>query len=91
MMCERLNMLDSVFEYNKPESSYLMFPKILGGWGNDSITFSKNLLKEARVSTTPGIAFGPTDENHIRLSFCVPEEIINKAFDRMEEYFKKSK
>ncbi len=65
-----------------------MFPNILGEQGNDSIAFSKNLLKEARVSTTPGIAFGPTGENHIRLSFCVPEEMINKAFDRMEKYFK---
>jgi len=90
LMCERLDRLDSVFEYNKPEGSYLMFPKILGDQGNDSITFSKNLLKEARVSTTPGIAFGPTGENHIRLSFCVPEEMINKAFDRMEEYFRKN-
>ena len=88
LMCERLDMLDSVFEYNKPEGSYLMFPKILGNQGNDSIAFSKNLLKEARVSTTPGIAFGPTGENHIRLSFCVPEEMINKAFDRIEKYFK---
>ena len=89
LMCERLDMLDSVFEYNKPEGSYLMFPKIIGDQGNDSITFSKNLLKDAKVSTTPGIAFGPTGENHIRLSFCVPEEMINKAFDRMEKYFKK--
>ncbi|MCK4677234.1 MAG: pyridoxal phosphate-dependent aminotransferase [Bacteroidales bacterium] len=87
LMCERLDILDSVFEYNKPEGSYLMFPKILGEQGNDSITFSKNLLSKARVSTTPGIAFGPTGENHIRLSFCVPEEMINKAFDRMEKYF----
>ncbi len=91
LMCERLDILDSVFEYTKPEGSYLMFPKILGNEGNDSITFSKNLLTEAKVSTTPGIAFGPTGENHIRLSFCVPEEMINKAFDRMEKYFKKNK
>ena len=91
LMCERLDMLDSFFEYKKPEGSYLMFPKILGDRGNDSIIFSKNLLKEARVSTTPGIAFGPTGENHIRLSFCVPEEMINKAFDRMEKYLRKNK
>ena len=88
LMCERLDKLDSVFQYNKPGGSYLMFPKISGKQGNDSIAFSKNLLKEARVSTTPGIAFGPTGENHIRLSFCVPEEMINKAFDRMEAYLK---
>jgi len=78
LMCERLDMLDSVFEYKKPEGSYLMFPKILGDRGNDSIIFSKNLLNKARVSTTPGIAFGPTGENHIRLSFCVPEEMMKR-------------
>jgi len=88
LMCERLDNLSSVFEYVKPGGSYLMFPKILLKEGKDSIYFCKSLLKEAKVSTTPGIAFGPTGESHLRLSFCVPEEMINKAFDRMENYFK---
>ncbi len=88
LMCERLDNLGSVFDYVKPDGSYLMFPKILLKEGKDSISFCKNLLKEAKVSTTPGIAFGPTGESHLRLSFCVPEETINKAFDRMENYFK---
>ena len=87
LMCERLNKLSSIFEFQKPEGSYLMFPKILLKEGQDSITFCKKLLREARVSTTPGIAFGPTGESHLRLSFCVSEEEINKAFDRMENYF----
>ncbi len=26
-------------------------------------------------------------ESHLRMSFYVPEEIINKAFDRRENYF----
>jgi aminotransferase len=65
-----------------------MFPKLLGNMGKDSLELSKKLLTEAKISTTPGIAFGPTGEGHIRLSFCVPEEMINKAFDRMEKYFK---
>ncbi len=87
VMCERLDEFDSVFEYQKPNGSYLMFPKILVKEGRDSTTFCKKLLKEARVSTTPGIAFGPTGEGHLRLSFCVSEDEINKAFDRMEVYF----
>ena len=89
LMCERLNMLDSYFQYVKPEGSYLMFPKILGKQGKNSLDFCKKLVAEAKVSTTPGIAFGPTGESHIRLSFCVPENIINKAFDRIEKFFKK--
>lgn len=89
LMCERLDKLSSIFEYQKPGGSYLMFPKILLKTGKDSTSFCKKLLKEARVSTTPGIAFGPTGEGHLRLSFCVSEEEINKAFDRMDAYFKK--
>jgi len=88
-MCERLNRLDSYFQYVKPEGSYLMFPKILGKQGNNSLDFCKKLLADAKVSTTPGVAFGPTGESHIRLSFCVPEEMVNKAFDRIEKFFNK--
>jgi len=88
LMCERLDRLGHVFEYVKPGGSYLMFPKIvLDGGGVDSKTFCLDLLREARVSATPGVAFGPTGESHLRLSFCVPESEIHKAFDRMEARF----
>jgi aminotransferase len=87
LMCERLDALKEFFTYQKPGGSYLMFPRILVEEGKDSTAFCKRLLKEAKVSTTPGIAFGPTGENHMRLSFCVPEDVINKAFDRIERFF----
>jgi aminotransferase len=88
LMCERLDRLHSVFDYYSPGGSYLMFPRILLDDGKDSTAFCKKLLREAGVSTTPGVAFGPTGQGHLRLSFCVSEEEINKAFDRMEAYFK---
>lgn len=88
LMCERLDQLSSVFEYQKPGGSYLMFPRILLEEGKNSQQFCERLLRRAKVSTTPGSDFGPTGEHHLRLSFCVPEEMINKAFDRMEIYFK---
>jgi aminotransferase len=87
VMCERLDRLGSVFSYEKPSGSYLMFPKILVAEGKDSTAFCKRLLKQGGVSTTPGIAFGPTGQGHLRMSFCVPEEEIHKAFDKMELYF----
>jgi aminotransferase len=65
-----------------------MFPKILVKQGANSMEFCKKLLKEAKISTTPGVDFGPTGEGHLRMSFCVPDETINKAFDRMEAYLK---
>jgi len=87
LMCERLDQLPEVFDYVKPGGSYLMFPRIKLAEGRDSLAFCKQLLRDIQVSTTPGIAFGPTGESHLRLSFCVPEEMINLAFDRMEKYF----
>lgn len=87
LMCERLDRLDSVFSYHKPQGSYLMFPRILVEEGKDSTAFCKRLLMEGKVSTTPGIAFGPNGQSHLRLSFCVSEDEINKAFDRMESLF----
>jgi len=88
LMCERLDKLDSVFAYQKPRGSYLMFPRILLEEGRDSAAFCIRLLKEGKVSTTPGIAFGPSGQRHLRLSFCVPANVINTAFDRMEEFYK---
>ena len=87
LTCERLDRLSSVFEYQKPKGSYCMFPKILHKDGSDSLSFCKRLLLEGGVSTTPGVAFGPTGEGHLRITFCDSEAAINKAFDRMEKYF----
>jgi len=87
LMCKRLDEIDSVFTYQKPGGSYLMFPKILAEKGKDSMAFCKSLLREGKVSTTPGIAFGPNGEGHLRLSFCVSPDEINKAFDRIKALY----
>ncbi len=88
LICERLDKVDHVFDYQKPKGSYLMFPRIKTEGKDNSMKFAVDLLQEARVSTTPGIAF--KGEGHVRMSFCVPEAMVNKAFDRIENYFGKS-
>jgi aminotransferase len=88
LMCDRLDGMKSVFSYQRPHGSYLMFPKILLEEGRDSMAFCTKLLREAKVSTTPGVDFGPTGEGHLRMSFCVPEETIDLAFDRIEAFAK---
>jgi len=76
-----------VFEYVKPEGAYYVFPRIKAEH-KDSYDFSLKLLSEAKVAVTPGSAFGPSGENHVRIAFCVSEDNINLAFDRIESYFK---
>jgi aminotransferase len=88
LMCRRLDGLNKVFSYQKPMGAYNMFPKLLVEEGKDSLAFCKDLLFSARVSVVPGVAFGPTAEGHVRMSFCTNSDDINKAFDRMGDYFK---
>jgi len=87
LICARLDALPHIFEYVKPEGAYYVFPKVLAEH-RDSYEFSIRLLDEAKVTVTPGSAFGPSGEHHVRMAFCVEEEVIEKAFDRIEAYFR---
>jgi len=105
LICRRLDKLGEVFEYQKPDSAYFVFPRIkkevlkkiiaglpaeaLAKAGGGSWEFAIQLLEKAKVATVPGAAFGPSGENHIRMCFGRSEEDINLAFDRLEEFFKK--
>ncbi len=106
LILERLDDLKELFTYQKPNSAYFVFPRItqrtLMDTNNSLSTTNKksinsisynlavDLLYKAKVATVPGIAFGPTGEGHLRMSFGASHEIINEAFDRMEKYFKES-
>jgi len=89
LICQRLNNLKDLFEYQKPMGAYYVFPKIKIEM--KSLEFSKKLLYEAGVITIPGIAFGPSGEEHVRLSFAGEEKEINEAFDRIEKYWERLK
>jgi aspartate/methionine/tyrosine aminotransferase len=86
LICERLDNLKEIFSYQKPNSSYFVFPKY--NINKDSKSFSIDLLEKAKVTVVPGNAFGPNGEKHIRMSFGRTSEDIDKAFDRIEKYFK---
>ncbi len=86
MICERLDALPHVFQYARPEGAYYVFPRIVADHEN-SVAFSIKLLVEAKVTVTPGSAFGPTGEGHVRMAYCVDDEIIEKAFDRLDKYY----
>jgi len=95
LICQRLDKLGNIFEYQKPDSAYFVFPRIKDevlkkmACVGDSKRFAIELLEKAKVATVPGAAFGPVGENHIRMCFGRSEEDINLAFDRMEKFFTK--
>lgn len=85
LICSRLDALPEVFDYVKPEGAYYVFPRILAE-RKDSYEFAIRLLEQAKVTVTPGSAFGPAGEHHVRMAFCVEEEVIEKAFDRIAKW-----
>ena len=86
LICERLDRVDHVFDYVKPGGAYYVFPRILVEH-DDSMEFSLRLLNEAKVTVTPGAAFGHEGRHHVRMAYCVDEDVINTAFDRLEACF----
>ncbi len=86
LICERLDRLGHVFEYQKPEGAYYVFPRIVAEHA-DSRSFALDLLDKAQVIVTPGGAFGPSGEHHVRMAYCVEDDIIETAFDQMERYY----
>ena len=85
LVCARLDKLEKIFSYVKPQSSYYVFPKILND--NNSWDFALNLLNKSQVAVIPGMAFGNNGEGHIRISYGCSAKDINESFDRMEKLF----
>lgn len=86
LICSRLDAVGHVFQYVRPEGAYYVFPRIVAAH-ESSLEFAYRLLDEARVTVTPGEAFGPAGRHHVRMAFCVETDVIEKAFDRIEAYF----
>lgn len=62
------------------------------GWfkipGIDSISWANNLLATKNVAVTPGRAFGPAGEEHIRISFATSDEILTEGIRRIGEFIR---
>lgn len=82
----RLDRLPHVFRHTRPEGAYYVFPEIVAPHV-DSRSFCLEVLAKARVTLTPGRAFGPAGEHHVRMAFCVDDADINEAFDRLDAHF----
>ena len=84
-----LDQLSHVFDYQKPEGAYFVFPRIkdVVVHARDSYALAYDILEKAKVAVVPGIAFGPSGEAHIRLNFGRRPDDITTAFERLTAYF----
>lgn len=89
---KRLNEIEGL-SCAKPEGAFYVFPKIhdIGlKWKTDA-QFAVELLKSTGVLLVHGSGFDPIyGANHVRGVFLPPIEILNQAFDKIENFIKES-
>jgi len=72
----------------KPKGAFYCFPKIEFPIESDK-EFCLSLLKEKGVLVVFGSGFGQKEgTHHFRIVFLPPEETLNEAFDKIEEFIK---
>lgn len=76
--CENLSLF-------APASGFFAFVNI-GATGLDSNQFCGQLLEETGVATTPGIAFGKSWDNHIRLSYATKDEVLDEGLSKLKQF-----
>lgn len=86
---KRLDQLPHVFDYQRPNASYFVFPRVKDTvpLARDSRRLALDILERAHVAVVPGVAFGPTGESHLRLCYARSPQEIDTACDRLQDYF----
>ncbi len=79
----------SGFQCTKPKGTFYLFPDIQGV-GLPSVKLAELMLREARVATIPGSAFGKSGEGHLRMSIAVFRNDLLEAIKRIENFMKSS-
>lgn len=85
LCCDRLDNLSDYFSYIPPKGAFYVMAKYLFT-DDDSHEVALRLLEEAKVITIPGGAFGPGGEGHLRISFGAEPQVLQEAFDRIEQW-----
>ena len=80
--------VDSGADLHEAEGAFYVYPNISAFLGKGGVKtaseLASRLLTEAHVVTVPGEAFG-TDE-HIRLSYAVSADVIDKGVERIRKF-----
>jgi alanine-synthesizing transaminase len=89
MTVEMLNSIEGI-SCVKPEGAFYAFPQ-LHGIESDA-HFVSELIKETGVVVVPGSGFGQVPgTNHFRVVFLPNEQILEKAYNSIENFLKKYK
>ena len=82
LIVERLNAMPGV-ECHKPKGAIYVFPKVeVPNMTSEEVALE--LLKDG-VLCSPGSAFGPSGEGHLRFAYTISQEDISRGMDKVEK------
>lgn len=82
LLCDGLSSIG--WEVERPQGTMFVWARIPEGF-SDSLSFVKELFEKTGVLVTPGSAFGPSGEGHVRMALVQDEEEIRAAVGRIRE------
>lgn len=69
----------------EPRGAFYAFPQV-SSTGLSSDEFVEGLLREEKVVTVPGNAFGPSGDGYVRMCYATSMEKIETALERIERF-----
>jgi aspartate/methionine/tyrosine aminotransferase len=82
LIVELLNDINGI-TCQLPKGAFYVFPNY--NFNLNSKELAEKILKEIKVTTTPGSTF--ESEYHLRISYAVAEEVIVEAIGRLKKFF----
>lgn len=88
LVVDGLNALPGV-TCRPPDGTFFAFPDIRGAGFATSAEFAEQLLVETAVAVTPGSAFGPGGEGHIRINLSASRDVLEELLARLALFLKR--
>jgi LL-diaminopimelate aminotransferase len=76
---------DCGFEVELPKAALYLWAKLPSKF-NDPVKFCADLLNDTGVSMTPGVVYGPSGSDYVRISIVIPTHRIKEAIGRMQAW-----
>ncbi len=84
ILVEGINKIDNL-SCKYPKGTFYAFVNIKDT-GLDSVTFAYKLLEQKQVAVVPGITYGESCNDHIRIAYTMDEDKIIEGVTRIKEF-----
>lgn len=79
-------LTESGWSLEKPKATMYVWAPVPERFNGSSGDFATELLEETGVVVTPGLGYGQWSEGYFRISLTYPDDVIQKAITRIQDF-----